>query len=219
MPIDHPRTVYSRAERISDAAVHIVGLSAVAVAVPILILVTALRRGDAAAMWGTSVYSACLVAMLSFSALYNMVDRPGWSSVLRRLDHCGIYFKIAGTYTPFTLLTGQGAILTALVWAGAALGSALKAFDPNRFRWIGLVLYLLLGWAGVLAGHALIGSLTTATLVLMMVGGGLYTLGVVAYLANRLPFHNTVWHVFVLAASFVFYAAVTVQVVAGMPGA
>ena len=94
----------------------------------------------------------------------------------------------------------------------------LKAIDPHRFRWIGLALYLLLGWAGVLAGHALIGSLTTATLVLMLVGGGLYSLGVVAYLASRLPFHNTVWHVFVLAASFVFYAAVTVQVVAGVPG-
>lgn len=212
-PILHPD--YTRAELISDAVVHVVGLTAMLIAVPVLITVTAFVRGDTAAIVGTSVYGLCLIAMLLCSALYNIIRAPGWQGLLRRLDHSAIYLKIAGTYTPFTLLSGQGAVLTIVVWCAAAVGSVLKAIDPARFRWPGLALYLGMGWAGVLAGWPMFSSLHTSVVVLMMVGGLLYTIGVLAYLAEKVRFHNTIWHVFVLAASIVFYAAVTVEVVAG----
>jgi hemolysin III len=144
-----------------------------------------------------------------------MVRRSDWSGVLKRLDHSAIYMKIAGTYTPFTLISGQGLALTAGLWGAACLGILLKVAAPHRFRWAGLALYLGMGWAGVVAGGALLAALPVPVVVLMILGGLLYTSGVVFYLWDRLPFHNTIWHVFVLAASVAFYAAVTTLVVAG----
>lgn len=206
---------YSRAEYVSDAVVHVAGLALALMAVPALIVVAALVRGDAPSVVGTSVYGAALILMLLASALYNMILRPDWSGILKRLDHSGIYIKIAGTYTPFTLISGQGIGLMAGLWGAALAGVTLKVLAPHRFRWLGLALYLGMGWAGVIAGRALMAALPTPVIVLMITGGVLYTLGVIFYLWDRLPYHNTIWHVFVLVASLVFYAAVMVQVVLG----
>jgi hemolysin III len=206
---------YSRAEYVSDAVVHVAGLALALMAVPALIVAAALLRGDAPTLVGTSVYGVALILMLGCSALYNMIRRPDWGWLLKRLDHAAIYMKIAGTYTPFTLITGQGLALTAGLWGAALLGIVLKVADPWRFRWAGLALYLGMGWGGVVAGGALLAALPVPVVVLMGVGGGLYTLGVVFYLWERLPFHNTIWHVFVLAASAVFFAAVAVLLASG----
>lgn len=218
MPMSHsppPARVYSRAEYVSDAVVHVSGLALALLAAPALIVTAALVRGDAPALVGTAVYGAALILMLLCSALYNMILRPDWAWLLKRLDHSAIYVKIAGTYTPFTLITGQGLGLTAGLWGAAALGVLLKVADPHRFRRAGLALYLGMGWAGVAARGALLAALPGSVVVLMIVGGVLYTAGVAFYLWDRLPFHNTIWHVFVLAASVVFFAAVTVLVVTG----
>lgn len=216
------RHVYSRAEQISDAVVHVMGLMLVLMAVPVLIVLTALYRGDAASITGVSVYGGALIAMILFSALYNIGETSGLGAakewLLRRLDHSAIYLKIAGTYTPFTLLSGHGFALTLGVWGAALAGIVLKIISPERFRWVTLALYLGMGWAGLVVGGPLFAALPTPVLVLMMVGGGLYTLGVVFYLWQRLPFHYTIWHVFVLAASFVFYSAVLVFVLLGAEG-
>lgn len=214
-----PRITYSRAEKISDAVVHVTGLAMVLMAVPVLIVVTALFRGDAASVTGVSVYGGALLLMILCSGLYNIGETSGLGAarewLLRRLDHAAIYLKIAGTYTPFTLLSGHGLTLTAGVWAAALAGVVLKVISPERFKWLALALYLGMGWAGAVAGGALFSALPVPVLVLMATGGGLYTLGVVFYLWRGLPFHYTIWHVLVLAASFVFYAAVMVQVLIG----
>ncbi len=206
---------YSRAEYVSDAVVHVAGLSLAAMAVPALVVTAALARGDAPALVGTSVYGVALTLMLACSALYNMVRRPRWSWLLRRLDHSAIYMKIAGTFTPFTLMTGQGVALTFGLWGAAALGVALKLADPQRFRWPGLALYLGMGWGGAAIGSSMFLSLPGPTLVLIVAGGLLYTIGVMFYLWERLPFHTTIWHVFVLAASAALYGAVALLVVGG----
>ncbi|MCB2127169.1 MAG: hemolysin III family protein [Rhodobacteraceae bacterium] len=207
------RSGYSRAEYVSDAVIHVSGLILVLIAVPVLITVTAFMRGDFTSVLAITVYGAALVAMLLCSALYNMVAHPGWEWLLKRLDHSAIYVKIAGTYTPFTLIGGQGAWLLAGIWGAALTGVGLKLFSPHRFRWIGLALYLGMGWAGIAAGGAFFATLSWPVLILIVTGGVLYTAGVAFYLFERLPHHNTIWHVFVLVASIVFYAAVTVHVV------
>jgi len=213
------RQVYSKAEQISDAVVHVAGLMLVLMAVPVLIVLTALYRGDAASITGVSVYGGALIAMILFSALYNIGETSGFGAakewLLRRLDHSAIYLKIAGTYTPFILLSGQGLTLMLGVWTAALAGIGLKIISPERFKWIALALYLGMGWAGLLVGGPMFAAMPTAVMVLMVVGGSLYTLGVVFYLWRRLPFHYTIWHVFVLAASFVFYSAVLVYVLLG----
>ncbi len=207
------RKDYTRSEWLSDAVVHVSGLAIVLIAVPVLVTVTAYLRGDFTALLGIGVYGLALIAMILCSALYNLIVSPGWIGFLRRLDHSAIYVKIAGTYTPFTLLSGQGFWLLATLWGAALTGVGIKLVAPDRFRRLALALYLGMGWAGLLAGGTFFATLSTPVIALIVTGGLLYTAGVVFYLAERLPYHYTIWHVFVLAASLVFYAAVTLHVV------
>ncbi len=209
----HIRPAYSRAERISDGVVHVLGVSSAVIAAPMLIIMTVFYRSDPAAVLGASIYGITLVLMLTFSALYNMIEHDEWAEFLRRLDHSGIYVKIAGTYTPFLLLSAsQPPGLLLGLWSSATLGSVLKMIDPNRFRWFGLALYLLMGWAAVWAGQSMLAELSPLTLTLMIAGGLIYTAGVVFYLLDWLPYHNTIWHVFVLAGSGLFFAAVALRI-------
>jgi hemolysin III len=208
------RPAYSAAERRSDAVVHLAGLAAVTASVPVLIVLAALSHGDLATMAGVSVYAVTLVLMIAASALYNVAGPGRWHGLLRRLDHSAIYLKIAGTYTPFAALTGQGLALIAGLWCAALAGTGLKIAAPHRFRAFGIALYLGMGWAGLVAGWPLFAALAPATVALIVTGGVIYTLGVGFFLFDRLPFHYTIWHVFVLAATMVLYAAVIVQVVA-----
>ena len=203
------RPHYSRAEYLSDAVVHVLGVVAVLSAVPVLITLTVLWRGDAVSVAAVVIYGVTLLAMILFSALYNMIRSERWQGILQRLDHSAIYLKIAGTYTPFMLLTGHGITLLAGLWTAALAGLGLKMIDPVRFRWIGLALYLGMGWAGLFAGWAVFGQMSWPVLALILVGGMLYTVGVVFYLAKRMVYHNTIWHVFVLAATVMFFAAIT----------
>lgn len=213
MPLLRKRTSYSRAERLSDAVIHASGLTLVLIAVPVLITTAAFLRGDFTALLGVTVYGLALIAMILCSALYNTIPAPGWKEVLKRLDHSAIYVKIAGTYTPFTLLSGQGLWLLAGLWGAALAGVGIKLFSPDRFRIATLALYLGMGWAGCAAGGTFLAMLSAPVLVLVMLGGVLYTIGVAFYLFDRLPYHYTIWHVFVLTASVVFYAAVTLHLV------
>ncbi|WP_323009521.1 PAQR family membrane homeostasis protein TrhA [Paracoccus sp. (in: a-proteobacteria)] len=215
--IGHIHRPYSRAERLSDGVVHVLGVALAAIAVPSLITLTALSGAGGAAIVGVSVYGTTLILMLSFSALCNMVDSPRWAGLLRRLDHSAIYVKIAGTYTPFTLLSaGQAPGLLVGLWTAAAFGLSMKMVAPARLRWFALALYLAMGWAALYAGGQMLASLPGSVLVLMLVGGSIYTIGVVFFLLERLPFHNTIWHVFVLAGSVLFFIAVA-QCIAHIP--
>ena len=209
----HIRPAYSRAERLSDGVVHVLGICAAAIGVPLLITLTVLYRYDPAAVVGVSIYGVTLILMLSLSALYNMIESDDWTELLRRLDHSGIYVKIAGTYTPFLLLSGtQATGLLLGLWSSATLGSVLKMLDPNRFRWFGLALYLMMGWAAVWAGQSMLAELAPIVLILMIAGGLVYTAGVVFYLSDWMAYHNTIWHVFVLVGSVLFFAAVAARI-------
>jgi hemolysin III len=213
-----PRSSYSHAERVSDAVVHAAGLVAVGVAVPALLALAVGLGTRGWLLFGVTVYGATLAAMILFSALYNTVGQRRWRGLLRRLDHSAIYAKIAATYMPFTLGPGgHGGYLLAGLWTAALAGIGLKVASPRRLRWVALALYLGMGWAGIIFGAGVFGALSAPVLALIVTGGALYTLGVVFFLCERLPFHYTIWHALVLAASLVFYAAVTVHVVQVAP--
>lgn len=204
--------VYTRAELLSDATVHVAGVTAALVAAPVAVVYAALWIGDGPTVTATAVYGLSLLAMLSCSALYNMVHRPDWKDRLRRIDQSVIYLKIAGTYTPFAALAGSSAaVFLAGIWSAALAGAAMILFGSERLRRPSLVLYLAIGWAGLVAGQPLFAALSPEAVTLIVTGGCLYTLGVVFFLWERLPFHYTIWHVFVLAATAVVYAAVLVE--------
>ncbi len=205
---------YTRAERLSDAVVHFLGIGAALIAVPVLITLAVVLRGDASAVASTTLYGLALVTMLVFSALFHLTTQPRLRRIFRSLDHTAILCLIAATYTPFVLLSGADAIgLLVTLWAAALLGAALRAFAPDRLKLAAIALALGMGWAGLIGGGELLAALSTPVVVLITIGGVLYSLGVVFCVWERLPFHYTIWHVCVLAASAVFYAAVTVQLV------
>ncbi len=208
------RLSYSRAEWLSDAAVHVSGVVVALMAVPVLITLAIVLRGDASAIAGTTLYGVALIAMLVCSALYNMTIEVRRRAFFRHLDHTAIFVKIAATYTPFMLMSGgQGGWLLTGLWGAAIAGSGMRIMAPDRLKLLAVGIALAMGWAGLFAGNDFFGTLSWPVLTLIVTGGALYTIGVGFFLFDRLPFHYTIWHVFVLAASMVFYAAVLVHLV------
>jgi len=209
----HP--IYSRAERLADTVMHITGVTAALIAVPVMITLASVWHGDAPTITAAAIYGVGLIGVFAASAGYHMVRHPRWKEWLRRLDHSAIYFKIAATYTPFAVIIAgvEAAWILVGIWAAALVGMSVTLFVPRRLEWLTLALYLAMGWSVLVIGGPILADLSTPALVLIVVGGGLYTIGVVFHLWERLPYQNAIWHGFVLAASFVFYAAILVEVV------
>lgn len=200
----------SRREVVADAVVHVVGLIAGIGGAVVLITFGALW-GDAFDIAALLIYALGLLAMLVCSAAYNLARRSARRALLRRFDHAAIFAMIAGTYTPFTTLRLEGAWgigLTAAVWSIAVIGIVLKLWKPHLVEEASVPLYLALGWIIVIALNPLIGALDLSTLILLAIGGLLYTAGVVFHVWERLPYQNAAWHGFVLAAAAVHYVAI-----------
>lgn len=212
MSVAGEKRIYSRSEYISDMVVHLAGLVAVATAVPVVIFIAAGLPSGGSNVTAAAVYGLGLVAMIGCSALYNIFPQEEWEWLLKRLDHSAIYLKIAGTYTAFVLLAGQGYGLAVGLWVAAATGITLKVVCPHRWRYVSLTLYLGMGWAAAVLGWAIFAALPGPVVTLVATGGILYTVGVLFFLWDRLPHHTTIWHLFVLAASFTIYAGFVVAV-------
>jgi len=196
-------------ERAADAIVHLLGIG-LGLPAAIAIVVLAIRDGAAGEVAAVAVYGAGLVAMLGCSAAYNLRHRSPRREWLQRFDHAAIFAMIAGTYTPFTLRLARGWAegLTAGIWIVAAFGIATKLWKPKGIARISTVLYLALGWIGLVAAGPFTAALGPPTLILLATGGVIYSAGVVFHLWQRLPYQNAIWHGFVLTAAGVHYAAV-----------
>jgi hemolysin III len=159
---------------------------------------------------------ATLVAAASLrgdvaSTLYHATPGSRAKGVFQRLDHAAIFLLIAGTYTPFTLVTlrgGWGWTLLALVWTLAILGIVLQVTVPSWARRFSVPLYLAMGWLGVLVAEPLARSVHPDGLALLVLGGVTYTLGVIFYAWQRLPYNHAVWHIFVMAGSVCHFSCV-----------
>jgi len=198
-----------RPELIADGAIHVLGITAGLIGSAVLIAMAGLR-GQSAELVVVLVYASGLLAMLVCSATYNMARASRRRALLRRLDHAAIFMMIAGTYTPFTVLELKGPWsvgLTAAVWSVAALGIVAKLWRPAWLASLSIPLYVALGWTALIALDPLLRALGTPTLILLFVGGSLYSVGVVFHVWRRLPFQNAIWHGFVLAGASVHYAA------------
>ena len=201
---------YTIRERVADGCIHIIGVAASLVALTAL-LVIGVQSNTTLWVVSLTIYGLALVATFSCSAGYNLVVRPKLKEVLRRLDHAAIFLMIAGTYTPFILIkmhTPWGLGLLAVVWTMAILGIAIKLFAPRFLEGLSTALYLVQGWAVLAAWEPLMSALPGRVLTLLMVGGVLYTIGVVFHLWERLPYQNAIWHGFVLSAAGCHFAAV-----------
>ncbi|MFB2550976.1 PAQR family membrane homeostasis protein TrhA [Ensifer soli] len=207
---------YDRDELIADGIVHGIGLALALVGVTALIFYASVfsTQGQLIAAW---IYGLGLIATISISFLYNLwpASRTKW--FLRRFDHSSIFILIAATYTPFLQRGLDDPFLFAMligIWAIALLGIVLKCAFPGRFDRLAILLYLAMGWSGLLAGEQLYSALSETTMTLIVAGGIIYSLGVVFHVWERLRFQNAIWHAFVIAAAAVHYSAV-VSCVAG----
>ena len=213
LPENHPRhlnRLYSHGELIADGLVHAAAILAGIVGIAVL-FVLVVMRGSIAEGLAVAVYAAGFFAMFGFSVAYNMTPPSPLKWLLRRFDHSSIYLMIAGTYTPLLSQLHDRIwawTLATVVWIGAIAGIVLKAVLPGRFDRLSIAVYLLLGWVAVIAAKPLFDSLPGPTLVLMAVGGLLYSAGVVFYLWHSLKFQNAIWHLFVAAAAGCHYAAI-----------
>ncbi|MCK0168218.1 hemolysin III family protein [Jannaschia sp. S6380] len=205
---------YDRAELISDAVVHLAGLMLAVIAVPVLITLTATLRGDALGILAVSIYGATLIAMLSASLAYNHIHNPDLKDRLRRLDLSAIYLKIAGTVTPFALLSGTGAIFLGAMWTVAVVATATAFLRQRRSTLLSVGIGLGMGWAVLVGGGEVIATTSWPVFGLMLAGGVLYSLGTPFLMLERMRFHNAIWHGFVVAASVVYFVAITWHMVA-----
>jgi len=200
----------TRAEKIADGVIHIIGLVFAISAGSILLALAFFRTGPgeyAAAI----LYVASLLTVLSISLLYNMWPLTPGKWVLRRVDHSAIYLLIAGTYTPFLVQLPDRAtstIMLTCIWIAAAAGMALKILLPGRFDRLAVAFYLATGWSGVVLANELSAVLPQTTLTLLAIGGIVYTVGVVFYVWRSLRFQSAVWHAFVVAGAALHCSAV-----------
>jgi hemolysin III len=196
-------------ERAADRWVHIAGVLLGTVGAALLLTRAAAGSGRAAVP--LLVYASGLIAMLYCSAAYNLGAGSAHRPLLRRLDHAAIFVMIAGTYTPFLARnwgSGNAAALLVGIWAVAIAGAIAKLTLSKRFEAVSIVAYLALGWAAVASSDSLTATLDWPSTQLLIAGGALYSIGVGSYLWRTLPYHNAIWHVFVLAAAGCHYAAV-----------
>jgi len=203
-------------ERIADNIIHVTGLAAGLTAV-IAMLVVAFLSLPAGSTASLAIYGVGLLTMLGFSAAYHMTPVTAWKGLLQRLDHAAIFLKIAGTYTPFGAIKiggTAGLALLGTVWSVALLGSGAKILLASTWDRLAILLYLALGWCGILMFQDLAASVTPPTLILLGAGGVLYTVGVIFHLWRSLPYQNAVWHAFVLAGTGCHFGAVTSAVFA-----
>ena len=189
---------------------HLVGAVA-ALAGLVIVVVVAAQQGDPWKIVSFSVYGATLFFLYTVSTLYHSL-RGRAKLFFRKLDHYSIYFLIAGTYTPFTLVTLRGAwgwSIFGVIWGLVVVGIVVEALPQSRNRILSLVVYILMGWLVLLALKPLLEALPWAGFVWLLVGGLFYTGGVVFYLFDEKIRHfHGIWHLFVLAGSVSHYVTI-----------
>jgi len=199
--------------RRADLIVHLCGLGLALLGAGVLVGLS-IGAGGAGRLWAVIIYALGLLAMLGLSTAYNFARQP-YQPVLRRLDHAGIFLMIAGSYTPFTTQHLSGAWawgMTGAVWTIALLGAAVKLLLPGLAKGFWVLVYLALGWLIVVALKPMFPSIGLAPLILLGVGGLLYTAGVAYYANKTLRYRRAIWHGHVVAAAAVHWSAVLLAV-------
>lgn len=206
---------YTPREEIANSVIHGLGIIASIVGLAILVGFAA-HGGDTREIVAGSIFGATLILAYTASTLYHGVPVARARPILRKLDHVSIFLLIAGTYTPFTLLALEGPVgwtLFLVIWGLALFGIVFEFTPLRRHTGLAVTLYLLMGWAGVFAIKPLAASMERGGVILLLLGGAAYTVGVVFYVWRRLPYSHAIWHAFVLAGSVLHYLAILLYIV------
>lgn len=185
--------------------------TALSVVGTVVLIVAASRLGDVWKIVSFSVFGASLILLYLASTLYHSAKHPHLREAFKMLDHCAIFMLIAGTYTPFLLVNMRGPVgwtLFGIIWGLAFTGVALKLIYGDRYKLARVFIYLAMGWLIVFASSTMVENLSQQALYLTVAGGIIYTVGVVFYLFQRIPFNHAIWHLFVMGGSICHFYAV-----------
>ncbi len=210
---------YTVGEEIANAVTHGVAALLSIAGLAVLVAFAVLYSGSPKVVAAVSIFGASMVFLYTASTLYHSIPNPRAKKVLQYLDHSMIYILIAGSYTPFCLITLQGytgiALLCA-VWLIAIAGISLQAVLLHKADWINCLLYLSMGWLAVFVIDPLVSTLDSTGLALLVAGGLAYTVGVVFYIFERIPFSHAIWHTFVFAGTTLQFFSVLFYVIPGV---
>jgi hemolysin III len=202
---------YSRPEEIAHALTAALGVVAMLLGIPWLVI----KAAEGTGAWrviGALAFGSAALMMFATSTLYHAARRPMAKAVLRRLDHSAIYLLIAGTYTPFTIGVVGGPLgwsLFAIVWTLAIAGVTVKLTGAMlRVPWASALIYIVMGWIGIVAGRQLWNNLTAVQFGWLVAGGLCYTAGVPFYLWKSRAYAHVVWHFFVLGGVACHFVAI-----------
>jgi hemolysin III len=209
-----PVKYYSLLEERLNIASHALGLLLSIAALPALVA-RALSHGDGWQLASFSVFAISMIALYAASTAYHLSREPALRSRLRTVDHASIYLLIAGTYTPFALVTLRGPVgwaIFGVTWGMAVTGIALKLFFTGRFELASTLVYIFMGWLIVFFIGPLMDALPVGGMLWLLAGGVAYTLGAVLYSIGRVPLNHALFHLFVLAGSMCHFVAVSLYV-------
>lgn len=197
----------STAEEIVNSITHGLG-AGLGVAGTVIAIVWAALYGSTLGVVAASIYGATLIILYTMSTIYHALTHNGAKMVFRILDHCSIFLLIAGTYTPFTLVTLNGAFgwtIFGIIWGFTALGVTLNAVSLEKFKKFSMICYIAMGWLIIIAIRPMAVALGHTAMIYLVLGGLSYTIGAVFYALNKIPFMHGVWHLFVLMGSILHY--------------
>lgn len=206
-----PMQGYPLAEEVANSISHGLGCLFGIVGLVLLLDKAAVMNAGLAAIVSSSLYGGSMILLFLASTLYHAVSHPRAKRALKKVDHCAIYLLIAGTYTPFLMVGLQSPLaygLMAVIWGLALLGIIFKLTIAERFKVLSLVTYLCMGWLSLIVVFQLAMKLSAGGIWLLALGGIVYSLGVIFYVARRVPFNHAIWHAFVLGGCVCHFCAI-----------
>ena len=207
---------YSLGEEITNAILHGIG-GLLSIAALVLCVVFSAIHGNAYAVVSSCIYGSTLIILYTMSCLYHSLKINKAKKVFRIIDHCSIFLLIAGTYTPYTLVSLNGVVgwvMFSVIWSSAILGIVLNAIDLNKYKKISMVLYIAMGWAVIFSFKPLVEALEIGGIYLLLAGGIIYTIGAIFYgIGKKYKYMHSIFHFFVLAGSILHFFSILLYVI------
>lgn len=205
-----PSPKYEPKEELANSILHGFGLLA-SIAGLVILLLRAVRWNNTWVLISFAIYGGSLILLFLSSTLYHGLPYQKFREFLRVLDHSSIYILIAGTYTPFTLVSlrdGWGWALFGTIWGLAIGGILFHGISLGRFSSVGTATYVIMGWLSLIVLHQLLSSIGLVGVILLIVGGLIYSLGLIFYKREGLLYNHAIWHLFVLGGGFCHFFVV-----------
>ena len=209
------KKIYTLGEEIFNSVSHGTG-SLLSIAGTVILIVFSAIYNDVWAVVSSCIYGASLIILYTMSTLYHAITNQKAKRFFRIMDHNTIFFLIAGTYTPLTLVCLRGTlgwILFGVVWGAAIIGIVLNSIDLERFRKPSVACYIAMGWVIIFALKPFMDSIPPVSLLFLLLGGVFYTVGVIFYAIKKIKYFHSIWHLFTIAGSVFHYFSILLAII------